>query len=73
MGVVEKLKEAITCKHLRLREPRHSREQMEETETVNGVYWCDCTRDTLGPDGDEVEEEECTTLRSCFESSEAVG
>lgn len=67
MGVLGKTEEGLTCRHLRLRETRHNREPQDETEVGGGVYWCDCTRDTLGPDGHEVDEEECTALRTCFE------
>ena len=62
--------EKAACKHLRRRESRNGKDAQENVD-ASAVFWCDATRDTLGPDGDDVEDVECTDARACYEQHDA--
>ena len=56
------------CKHLRSYEMYFQEDALlQEDKYSSGAYHCMCTHDAIGPDGESVEREECTTDRECFE------
>ncbi len=36
-------------------------------ESNTRIYWCVFSQGPLGPDGDVVDEDTCTALRSCYD------
>ncbi len=42
------------------------RDTSEPESTEPHVYWCLHTQNCMGPDGQVVDEEVCTSLRSCY-------
>ena len=56
----------LLCPCLRSKEMYHERYGKAEDAYSSGVYWCNKTYETFGPDGGEVGHEECIPGRGCF-------
>lgn len=56
------------CKCMRSKEMYHEAYGKEDDLYASGIYWCNKTYETFGPDGLEVGSEECLPGRECFKS-----
>ena len=55
------------CKHLRSKEMYHSPDMSPDDLCHSGIFWCEHTSDSMGPDGTFADYEECTSSRECYE------
>ncbi len=67
MSTDKRLQARAVCRHVRSKESFHSESPQVEDQFHSGVYWCDLTADSLGPDGKCADSEECMPGRACFE------
>lgn len=54
------------CKHIRAKEMYYQADEREGDAFASGVYWCTCTHQTFGPDGQPVDRSECNPGRGCY-------
>ena len=57
----------IPCRDLRNKEMYYQGE--EEDEFASGIYWCQRTRESFGPDGQPCAKKECCEGRSCYRNA----
>ena len=44
----------------------HQSPGQEDDQFCSGLYWCNRTHETFGPDGQPVSKAECCATRVCF-------
>jgi hypothetical protein len=54
------------CRHLRSKEMYYQPLSQQDDEFSSGLYWCNKTQESFGPDGDCVSKEKCCAARACF-------
>jgi hypothetical protein len=54
------------CRHLRSKEMYYQPLGQQEDEFSSGLYWCNKTHESFGPDGESVTKKQCCAGRSCF-------
>ena len=57
---------AIPCRYLRTNKMFHGAPDEEIDESEAGMFWCEKTRETFGPDGECVGKSDCGSDRSCY-------
>ena len=56
----------IPCRYLRSNKMFHGAPDEPIDESDNGLFWCEKTRETFGPDGECVGKSDCERGRSCY-------
>ncbi|MBT5707038.1 MAG: hypothetical protein HOI66_12030 [Verrucomicrobia bacterium] len=62
----EDIEFVIPCKYLRTNKMFHGAPDEEVDESEAGMFWCEKTRETFGPDGDCVGKSDCRSNRKCY-------
>jgi hypothetical protein len=55
-----------SCRHLRSKEMYYQALGQQEDDFSSGLYWCNRTHETFGPDGETVSKDQCCPGRPCF-------
>jgi hypothetical protein len=56
------------CRHLRSKEMYYQPLGQEDDQFSSGLFWCNRTHESIGPDGENVSKGQCCVGRSCFGS-----
>ena len=54
----------IPCRYLRSKEMYY--QGQEDDEFASGLYWCNRTQESFGPDGAACGKMECCAKRTCY-------
>ncbi len=56
----------VPCRNLRSKEMFHQAPGQEDDPFSSGLYWCNRTHETFGPDGQPVSKADCQEGRACY-------
>ena len=54
----------VPCRNIRSKEMFH--QSADDDEFASGIYWCNKTHESVGPDGEPVTKKQCCESRSCY-------
>lgn len=54
----------LPCRYLRSKEMYY--EGAADDEFASGIYWCNRTSESFGPDGEPCDKKQCCANRTCF-------
>ena len=55
---------SLPCRYLRCTEMYY--EGSQEDEFASGIYWCNRTNESFGPDAEPCDKKRCCANRTCF-------